>query len=147
MLSRVLKRGDVVADLGAGSAVLAIAAAKLGAHIVYAIENDPDAIGNASENVDANGVAPRVHVLEGDAFALLPLVAPVNLVLANIISSVLSSLLPVIEASLATDGRAILSGLLLSERSTFSALLSARGWHILDECEEDEWWTVTIAKT
>lgn len=146
MLSRVLKRGDVVADLGAGSAVLAIAAAKLGARLVYAIENDPDAIGNASENVHANGVGQRVHILEGDVFALLPLVAPVNLVLANIISSVLSSLLPVIEASLVADGRAILSGLLLTERSAFSALLRARSWQIRDECEEDEWWTVMIAK-
>lgn len=147
MLSRVLKRGDVVADLGAGSAVLAIAAAKLGARLVYAIESDPDAIGNASENVHANGVGQRVHVLEGDALALLPLVAPVDLVLANIISSVLSTLLPVIEASLAADGRAILSGLLLTERAAFSALLSARSWQIRDECEEDEWWTVMIAKT
>jgi ribosomal protein L11 methyltransferase len=146
MLSRALQHGDVVADLGAGSAVLAIAAAKLGARRVYAIERDPDAIGNASDNVHANGVAQRVHVLEGDAFALLPLVAPVNLVLANIVSSVLSALLPVIEASLTADGHAILSGLLLSERSAFSALLSARQWQILDECEEDEWWTVTIAK-
>lgn len=147
LLSRALKQSDVVADLGSGSAVLAIAAAKLGASRVYAIESDADAIGNANDNVQANGVAQRVHVLEGDAFALLPLVAPVNLVLANIISSVLTALLPVIEVSLLTEGRAILSGLLLSERSEFSALLRVHHWQILEECEEDEWWTVTIAKT
>lgn len=147
MLPRVLQRGDVVADLGSGSAVLAIAAAKLGARRVYAIESDADAIGNAGENVHANGVASSVHVLEGDAFGLLPLVAPVHLVLANIISSVLGELLPVIGASLPADGRAILSGLLLSERSAFGALLRERQWQIFDESDEDEWWTVTIAKT
>jgi len=51
LLQRVIRPGDRVADLGTGSAVLAIAAAKLGARHVAAIEIDPDAIGNAEENV------------------------------------------------------------------------------------------------
>jgi hypothetical protein len=71
----VVRPGDVVADLGAGSAVLAIAAAKLGAARVAAIEFDPDAIENAEDNVRRNGVADRVTVIEGDATVLLPLVA------------------------------------------------------------------------
>ncbi|MGQ0640029.1 MAG: 50S ribosomal protein L11 methyltransferase [Gemmatimonadaceae bacterium] len=136
----------VVADLGAGSAVLSIAAAKLGARSVYAIEIDADAIGNAEDNVRVNQVAERVHVLEGDAAALLTLVAPVDIVLANIISSVLEGLLPTIGASLAPGGRAILSGLLLSERTAFGEVLDARGWRTIDECSEGDWWTVAIAK-
>jgi ribosomal protein L11 methyltransferase len=148
ILPLVLRDGNLaVADLGAGSAVLSIAAAKLGAAKVYAIELDPDAIGNAEENVRANGVADRVHVLEGDAASLLALVAPVDVVLANIISSVLRDLLPVIEASLTPGGSAILSGLLESEREAFSAELNARGWRKLIECVEGDWWTVAIAKT
>src|SRR5262249_39385297 len=83
MLQEVVRAGDSVADLGAGSAVLAIAAAKLGAGRVVAIEIDPDAISNAEENVVRNGVADRVTVLEGDAGLLLPLVAPVRVVTAN----------------------------------------------------------------
>jgi ribosomal protein L11 methyltransferase len=98
LLEDVLRPGDVVADLGAGSAVLAIAAAKLGAARVFAIELDPEAIPNAEANVAQNDVAAQVHVFEGDAGALLPLVAPVRVVLANIISSVLEQLLPVIAA-------------------------------------------------
>ena len=57
LMQDVIRAGDIVADLGAGSAVLAIAAAKLGAARVAAIELDPDAIGNAEENVARNGVA------------------------------------------------------------------------------------------
>ncbi len=76
--------------------MLAIAAAKLGAAHVAAIEIDPDAIENAEENVARNGVAERVAVIEGDAATLLPLVAPVRVVTANIISSVLIELLPAI---------------------------------------------------
>jgi ribosomal protein L11 methyltransferase len=56
LMQGVVRAGDVVADLGAGSAVLSIAAAKLGATRVAAIELDPDAIGNAEENVANNGV-------------------------------------------------------------------------------------------
>ncbi len=147
LLPGALRHDDTVADLGSGSAVLAIAAAKLGARRVYAIDNDPAAIGNAGHNVAANGVAECVHVLEGDAFALLPLVAPVQLVLANIISSLLLELLPVIRTSLAADGRAILSGLLTSERSAFSEVLIAPCWRILDEFSEGDWWTVATQKT
>lgn len=146
LLPRVIHRGDVVADLGAGSAVLSIAAAKLGAARVYAIESDADAFGNATANVRINDVADLVHLVEGDAFALLPLVAPVQLILANIISSVLVALLPIMKDSLARDGSAILSGVLSSEKGDFSRALEANNWRKLDEWSEDDWWTVTIGK-
>ena len=60
LMQPLVRAGDVVADLGSGSGVLAIAAAELGATRVVAIEMDPDAIGNAEENVERNGVADRV---------------------------------------------------------------------------------------
>lgn len=146
LMQRVIRAGDDVADLGAGSAVLSIAAAKLGAAHVGAIELDPDAIGNAEENVRRNGVADRVVVIAGDAAVLLPLVAPVRVVLANIISSVLLDLLPVIRASLADEGRAILSGILQSERADMVQALTADGWRIEAEDAEDAWWSATIAR-
>lgn len=136
-----VKPGDRVADLGAGSAVLAIAAAMLGASRVAAIEMDADAIGNAEENVRANGVADRVIVIEGDAEALLPHIAPVRVVLANIISSVLVSLLPAIRSALDSDGAAIFSGILRDERDAFVAALAREGWRVEDEDTEDAWWT------
>jgi ribosomal protein L11 methylase PrmA len=141
----IVRPGDVVADLGAGSAILSIAAAKLGASRVAAIEIDPDSIGNAEANVRANGVIDRVEIIEGDAEILLPLLAPVRLVLANIISSVLLSLLPVIRASLSPDGQAILSGILWEERDTIVSALDAHAWKIEHEDTEDSWWSVQIA--
>jgi ribosomal protein L11 methyltransferase len=135
----------LVADLGAGSAVLSIAAARLGAGRVVAIEIDPDAIGNAEQNVRANGVAGVVHVVEGDAAVLLPLVAPVGLVLANIISSVLVELLPVIRDSLTEGGHAILSGILREERAAMLAVISP-AWNVVAEDEEEGWWSVLIAR-
>jgi len=141
----LIRPGDTVADLGAGSAVLSIAAAKLGAARVTAIEIDHDAIGNAEENVAANGVSDRVDVIEGDAGILLPLLAPVRVVLANIISSVLIPLLPVIRGALDAHGQAVLSGILCEERSAMVEALDAAGWTIECEDTEDVWWSVQIA--
>jgi ribosomal protein L11 methyltransferase len=146
LMPHVVRAGDIVADLGAGSAVLSIAAAKLGAARVYAIELDADAIADAEENVEVNGVADRVHVFEADAAILLPLVSPVRVVLANIISSVLLELLPVIEASLTADGAAIISGILQEERATMLDALAVRGWRVLAEDAEDIWWSASIAR-
>jgi len=136
--------GARVADLGAGSAVLSIAAAKLGAQVVTAIELDPDAIGNATENVERNGVSDVVHVVEGDAGVLLPLIAPVDVVLANIQSSVHEVLLPVMRDALDRGGKAILSGILSEERETILASLTT-GWAVDDEDVEDIWWSATIS--
>ena len=146
LMQDVLRRGDVVADLGAGSAVLAIAAAKLGAFRVVAIEMDPDAIANAEDNVVRNAVGDRVTVVEGDAAVLLPLVAPVRVVLANIISSVLLELLPAIARSLAPGGVAILSGMLAEERLAMIAAMTAGGWRVLGEDSEDQWWSVSLGR-
>ena len=147
LLPDLVRPGDRVADLGAGSAVLAIAAAKLGAGHVAAIEIDHDAIANAEENVARNGVANRVTVIEGDASLLLPLVAPLRVVLANILSSVLLELLPAIRSALADDGEAILSGILLEERDTMLAAIARGGWRVVAEDVEGAWWTTRIARS
>ena len=119
----MVRSGDRVADLGTGSAVLAIAAAKLGASRVAAIELDHDAIGNAEENVKRNGVSDRVTIIEGDASLLLPLVAPLRVITANIISSVLSQMLPAIAAALSPDGQAILSGIRRMKSDSYTSVV------------------------
>jgi ribosomal protein L11 methyltransferase len=146
LLLATLRDGDHVADLGAGSAILSIAAAKLGATHAFAIEIDPDAIGNAEENIERNGVRGRVTMLEGDAAVLLPLVSQVDLILANIISSVLMALLPTMASALTASGRVILSGILREERADMLAALSAGGWRVEREDLEDIWWSVAIAR-
>lgn len=146
LMQDVIRPGDRVADLGTGSAVLAIAAAKLGAARVAAIELDPDAIGNAEENVATNGVGDRVTVIEGDAAMLLPLVAPVRVVLANIISSVLLHLAPAMRDALAPEGRVILSGILTSERGAMLEVLADAGWVLESDYSEGDWWSGVIAR-
>ena len=141
LMPDVIERGDLVADLGAGSAVLAIAAAKLGAGRVIAIELDPDAIGNAQDNVVRNGVGDRVTVVEGDAELLLPLVAPVRVALVNIISSVITQLLPTLGRALSGDGAMVLGGVLTVERDALGHVLRQHGWAVAAESIEGEWWS------
>ena len=145
LMQSIPLEGLTAADLGAGSAILSIAAAKLGARSVVAIEIDPDAASNAAENIRANAVGDRVHFIEGDASTLLPLIAPLDLILANILSSVLVNLLPVMRDSLAADGHAILSGILREERAMMLDAIDAKGWRLLKEDTEDEWWSGLIA--
>jgi ribosomal protein L11 methyltransferase len=146
LMQGVVGPGDRVADLGTGSGVLAIVAARLGAASVAAIEIDPDAIGNAEENVSRNGVGGVVRVLEGDASLLLPLIAPVSVILANIISSVLTDLLPVFAGALTAGGRAILSGILIEERPAMLEALGHGGWRVLAEEREEIWWSAVVAR-
>lgn len=147
LMQGVIQPGDTVADLGAGSAVLSIAAIKLGAARVAAVEMDADAIPNAEANVARNGASGMVTVLQGDAGVLLPLVAPVRVVLANIISSVLIELLPAIAAALPTGGAAILSGILWDERETMlDVIASDGGWVVEKEEREGDWWAVSVRR-
>jgi len=146
LMQPLVQRGAFVADLGSGSGVLAIAAARLGASRVVAIEMDPDAIGNAIENVERNGVGAQVTVLQGDASVLLPLVAPVTLVLANIISSVLIELSPLMYRALPSGGKAVISGILVSEREHLLSSLAVDGWRLESELREGEWWSSVIAR-
>jgi ribosomal protein L11 methyltransferase len=95
----------------------------------------------------ANGVADRVTVLEGDATVLLPLVGPVRVVLANILSSVITAMLPVISDGVRAGGVAIFSGILLAEREAMLATFGASGaWRVVRETSEGEWWAVLVER-
>lgn len=145
LMQDVVRPGDTVIDLGAGSAILSIAAVKLGATRAIAIESDPQAIANAEHNAAANGVGGRVRVIEGDARLILPLVAPAQVLVANIISSVIVDLAPAMRAAVPPNGRAVVSGILAGERGAVTAALAAAGWRVESECVEGEWWSSVIA--
>lgn len=139
LMQHVVKPGDSVADLGAGSAVLSIAAAKLGATRIAAIELDDGAEGSALENIRVNGVESSIRYLVGDATVLLALVAPVRVILANIVSSVLMELLPSMAESLAPGGAAILSGILVEERELMTRAIGRAGLRVELEDVEGDW--------
>jgi ribosomal protein L11 methyltransferase len=89
LLDDALRPGDRVLDVGSGSGILAIAAARLGASEVIAVEADADANLNARENLALNGVEGQVRLEEGYADAELIARCTFDLILANILSSVI----------------------------------------------------------
>lgn len=103
-------QGLEVIDYGCGSGILAVAAAMLGARRVQATDLDPQALRATADNAARNGVADRVTVCEAAA-----LVAPVDLILANILAPVLIDLAPRLQALLRPGGVLLLSGVLESQ--------------------------------
>jgi ribosomal protein L11 methyltransferase len=142
LMQRSIRAGDSVADLGAGSAVLSIAAAKLGATRIAAIEIDDGAEGSAIENIRMNGAESAIRYLVGDATVLLALVAPVRVILANIVSSVLMELLPHMTGSLSADGVALLSGILVEERDLMIRAIERAGLRVDSEDVEGDWLSI-----
>jgi ribosomal protein L11 methyltransferase len=111
VLPQVLASG-VVVDLGTGSGILAIAAAKLGLAPVVAIDVDPEALGEARENARDNGVFSLLKFEEGDQHDVPD---HARLVLANISAPVHRAIAALLAQRLAPGGRALLSGLLADE--------------------------------
>jgi ribosomal protein L11 methyltransferase len=142
LLDRHLPDQGRVLDLGTGSGILTIAAAKLGARHAFGVDIDDEAIPIAVRNAERNQVAGRVEFLSGDAAVLTPLCAPVDLILSNILRGPNVELLPVIRSTLASDGVAIFSGMEQREAHLFRPELTKAGFRSIDEVTDDGWWAV-----
>jgi ribosomal protein L11 methyltransferase len=126
-----------VLDVGAGSGILAIAAARLGAKQVAAVELDPVAARVCAENVQRNGVAEVVEVRAGSLGEEAPHDADV--ILANITIATLLELHPRLANHLAPRGVAVLSGVLAERADELLAALREAGWHHERIEQEQDW--------
>ncbi len=139
--SRVIA-GSRIADVGAGSGILSIAAARLGAGEVLALEADGISCETALENVARNGVEDRVKVLKVQVEGGVPLSdVPFGGIVANLQSHLLRPLLSAFKASLLPEGWLVISGILLEERDGVLSAASAEGFTLQEGDEEDGWWT------
>jgi ribosomal protein L11 methyltransferase len=110
-----------VLDLGCGSGILAIAAAKLGARHVLAVDIDPMALQTTRHNADINGVGSQLTVAD----ARTPIPNSFDLVLANILAQPLKLLAPMILGAVASHGGLVLSGLLTRQEDEVRAAYAA----------------------
>ncbi len=141
-LAELRPEGEIL-DLGTGSGILAIAAAKLGARRVLALDVDPVATDVARANVVQNGVGAVVRVATGDLSAAP---GPFDLVLANILAAPLIATAPALAGRLAPSGAAVLSGLLADEAAGVAAAYEAEGLTRVALLEEAEWAALVLTR-
>ena len=144
LLQDYLKEGDVVLDVGCGSGILGISAAKLGAKKCYLSDLDPIAVKSAKHNAFKSGVSEKVIVSEANLLDGSQLKA--DLILANITAEVLALLAPAVPDTLKEGGVLILSGIIASRLDFVKQTYAALGLQPLNERREGEWHALVYRK-
>ena len=136
-LEEHLEAGARVLDLGTGSGILAIAAAKLGAGSILALDNDPLAVKAARANVRANGVQNRVAVEHG---SLDKATEEFELVLVNILARVIIELANQgLVDRVRPTGLMIAAGIIAEQEAEIAAALREHGLEIVERRQETDW--------
>ena len=139
LLERALdaERARAAIDLGTGSGILAIAAARLGVATILAVDDDPDAVAAAAANAERNGVAARMDCRLGDAAVVDA--APAPLVLANLLAAAHVRLAARYRRLLAPGATLVLGGILDGEAEAIRDGLRAHGLVPADTLSIDGW--------
>ena len=150
-LDRLIEAGVTchnVADIGCGTAVLAMAAARIWPETVLASDMDQVAVDVAEANVAANDLAGRVVCLEAIGFEHPQIhdAAPFDLVFANILKQPLIDLAPDMARHLAPQGFAILSGILNDQGDEVAEVYARNGINTWHREEIGDWTTLTLRK-
>lgn len=142
-LEDLVRPGMTVFDVGTGSGVLAIVAAKLGAKRVEAVDFDPVAVRVARENVRQNGAEDIVCTERSDL--LKSVAGEADLIIANIIADIIVRLFGEVKGSLAAGGTMLLSGII---EDRLADVVEAAGQHgfSVEKIEQEKGWAAVIVK-
>jgi ribosomal protein L11 methyltransferase len=140
--------GHRVVDIGCGTAVLAMAAARVWPEPVLASDIDAQAVEVAMANLRANGLSDRVRCVEAAGFdhPELQEAAPFDLIFANILKGPLIALAPEFAKRLVSGGKAILSGILNDQADEVIAHYAQQGINLSQRDEIGDWTTLTLEK-
>ena len=144
-LEKFVSVGDTVIDVGSGSGILGICAAKLGAKKVYMTDNDPQAVFSSGENIKINGVENIAAACFADLVEKTNVTA--NVVVANITAEILMRLAESIKDRIAEDGTLILSGILKDRIDKVVDKYAENGFEFLEKTIENEWSAVVLKKS
>lgn len=142
-LEQVIQAGDIVFDVGTGSGILAVAAAKLGAAHVQAVDLDGVAVRVARENVILNQVEAKITLAQGDL--LTGVDGRANVIVANIIADVIIRLLPDVPERLTAGGVFIGSGIIAERLGDVTEAIMAKGL-VVDRIVEEGGWAAVVAR-
>ncbi|MEO1796158.1 MAG: 50S ribosomal protein L11 methyltransferase, partial [Pseudomonadota bacterium] len=141
-------RFERVADIGCGTAVLAMAAARVLDGVILAADIDAVAVEVAEANVIANGLSGRVTCLEATGFEhdTLHSAAPFDLIFANILKAPLIELAPAMARHAAQGGKVILSGILTHQADEVADVYARHGFNLERRAEIVDWATLTLSR-
>ncbi|MFC2459587.1 MAG: 50S ribosomal protein L11 methyltransferase [Selenomonas noxia] len=144
-LEHLVSPGMRVYDVGCGSGILAVAAAKLGAGEVIAMDYDPVAVSVAEENIRQNNVH-NVVACESDLLSACEGAAPAELITANIIADVIVRLFAQLDRHLAPGGTLLASGIIDDRIADVEHAAAQHGFTVLDMTCEKEWAAMIIRR-
>lgn len=147
MLEQTLKPNQYVVDIGTGSGILTIAAVKLGARQVDAIELDETAIPIANTNFKINHIREQTTLSHGDGLSAVN--RKYDLIIGNILTKVILPIIPYCPARMKPNGHVIFSGILESEQDVILEVLTENGMeciHVMHESEDDVEWVAIKAR-
>ena len=144
-LETLVEPGMTVFDIGAGSGILSIAAAKLGAAAVKAVEYDQMACETAEHNVATNHVADRVAVSQGNLMD--DLTGQADIIVANLVADLILRLAPAIPLRLKEEGCFLASGIIKDRLADVTDALLQQGLHVTKVNEAGEWAAVIACRS
>ena len=146
LLEKYVRPGDRMLDVGCGSGILAMCAAKLGAGSCFACDIDPVAVRIAGENAALNQTA-QVETGVSDLLAQAKKVpGGYHVCCANIVADVIIRLSPDIGGFMEPDGVLIVSGIITERAEETVSALKAAGWHLIDERRENGWFAGALKR-
>ncbi|MBO4837153.1 MAG: 50S ribosomal protein L11 methyltransferase [Clostridia bacterium] len=137
MIEKHYRSGSVL-DVGTGSGILAIAAARLGARSVLGVDIDPMAVKVARENVEKNGLTDVIDIREGDLVKGLDNVK-CDFAVANILADVIALLAGPLKKHLTPNAVFVCSGILKEREEDVRRVLSDQGYTLFDRLQKGDW--------
>lgn len=137
-------KGGSLLDVGTGSGILALCAAKLGAENITAVDIDPDAVRVARENAERNGVSDKIDVREGDLIQGLD--QHFDFAAANILAPIVKILLKPMYKHTTPGGMFICSGILKEQEEDVCAAITEAGYTLLEVRRRNDWVAMAARK-
>jgi len=142
MIEDYVKDTSKVLDVGCGSGILAICAAKLGATEAFACDIDPASIKVAKVNTELNNT-PQVECAVSDLLKAVP-EKKYDVILANIVADIIIRLAPDAPKYLAEDGVMIVSGIIVERAEEVKKALAANGFTVVADTTENGWYCAAV---
>ncbi len=144
LLEKYTKPGVRMLDVGCGSGILAICAAKLGAGQCYAYDIDPVAVKVANENIKDSGL-DNIKCEVSDLLRDVDRTAPYDLITANIVADIIIRMAPDIGALMHPGTILLVSGIILERSDDVVAALEANGLRIVEKAVDNDWCAMAVA--